>query len=135
MILDGSIRPAAIPAAPALPEKVLAAVRALRRDLAAQPFLAPDATRLRDLGLDPRALAAAERAGLLLRLSEQIVLAPGADAEAARLLAGLPDPFSAAQAREVLRTTRRVAIPLLQHLDRTGVTERLTDDRRRLSSR
>ena len=135
VILDGSIRPAAIPAAPALPEKVLAAVRALRRDLAAQPFLAPDATRLRDLGLDPRALAAAERAGLLLRLSEQIVLAPGADAEAARLLAGLPDPFSAAQAREVLRTTRRVAIPLLQHLDRTGVTERLTDDRRRLSSR
>ncbi len=134
-ILDGSIRPAATAAARALPEKVLAAVRALRQDLAAQPFLAPDATRLRDLGLDPRALAAAERAGLLLRLSEQIVLAPGADAQAARLLAGLPAPFSAAQAREVLRTTRRVAIPLLQYLDRTGVTERLTDDRRRLSGR
>ena len=134
-ILDGSIRPAATVGARALPEKVLAAVRALRQDLAAQPFLAPDATRLRDLGLDPRALAAAERAGLLLRLSEQIVLAPGADAQAARLLAGLPAPFSAAQAREVLRTTRRVAIPLLQYLDRTGVTERLTDDRRRLSGR
>ena len=134
-ILDGSIRPAAAAAGRALPEKVLAAVRALRQDLAAQPFLAPDATRLRDLGLDPRALAAAERAGLLLRLSEQIVLAPGADAQAARLLAGLPAPFSAAQAREVLRTTRRVAIPLLQYLDRTGVTERLTDDRRRLSGR
>ena len=134
-ILDGSIRPAATAGARALPEKVLAAVRALRQDLAAQPFLAPDATRLRDLGLDPRALAAAERAGLLLRLSEQIVLAPGADAQAARLLAGLPAPFSAAQAREVLRTTRRVAIPLLQYLDRTGVTERLTDDRRRLSGR
>ena len=134
-ILDGSIRPAVTAGARALPEKVLAAVRALRQDLAAQPFLAPDATRLRDLGLDPRALAAAERAGLLLRLSEQIVLAPGADAQAARLLAGLPAPFSAAQAREVLRTTRRVAIPLLQYLDRTGVTERLTDDRRRLSGR
>jgi selenocysteine-specific elongation factor len=134
-ILDGSIHLAATAAARALPEKVLAAVRALRQELAAQPFLAPDATRLRDLGLDPRALAAAERAGLLLRLSEQIVLAPGADAQAARLLAGLPAPFSAAQAREVLRTTRRVAIPLLQYLDRTGVTERLTDDRRRLSGR
>jgi selenocysteine-specific elongation factor len=134
-ILDGSIRPAAAAADRALPEKVLAAVRALRQDLAAQPFLAPDATRLRDLGLDPRALAAAERAGLLLRLSEQIVLAPGADAQAATLLAGLPAPFSAAQAREVLGTTRRVAIPLLQYLDRTGVTERLTDDRRRLSGR
>ncbi|HEY4854031.1 MAG TPA: SelB C-terminal domain-containing protein, partial [Streptosporangiaceae bacterium] len=77
----------------------------------------------------------AERAGLLLRISEQIVLAPGADAEAARLLAGLPVPFTAAQARQVLRTTRRVAIPLLQYLDRAGVTERLADDRRRLSDR
>ncbi len=134
-ILNGSIHPAATAAARALPEKVLAAVRALRQDLAAQPFLAPDAMRLRDLGLDSRALAAAERAGLLLRLSEQIVLAPGADAQAARLLARLPAPFSAAQAREVLRTTRRVAIPLLQYLDRTGVTERLADDRRRLSGR
>jgi selenocysteine-specific elongation factor len=63
------------------------------------------------------------------------VLAPGADAQAASLLAGLPAPFSAAQAREMLGTTRRVAIPLLQYLDRTGVTERLTDDRRRLSGR
>jgi selenocysteine-specific elongation factor len=134
-IMDGSIRPAATAAAPALPDQVLAAVRALRRDLTAQPFLAPDALRLRDLGLDPRALAAAQRAGLLLRLSEQIVLAPGADTEAARLLAALPEPFTVAQARQVLCTTRRVIIPLLQHLDRIGVTERLTDDRRRLSSR
>ena len=63
------------------------------------------------------------------------MLAPGADAEAARLLAGLPQPFTAAQARQVLGTTRRVAIPLLEYLDRTGVTERLADDRRRLSDR
>lgn len=133
-ILDGSIRPAATAAAPALPEKVLAAVRTLRQHLAAQPFAAPEAARLRDLGLDPRAVAAAERAGLLLRVSEQIVLAPGADTEAARRLADLPAPFTVAQARQVLCTTRRVAIPLLQYLDRTGVTERLTDDRRRLSA-
>ena len=99
----------------------------LRHDLATEPFLAPDAARLLDLGLDPRAVAAAERAGLLLRISEQIVLAPGADAEAARLLAGLPVPFTVAQARQVLRTTRRVAIPLLQYLDRTGVTESPSD--------
>jgi selenocysteine-specific elongation factor len=137
-VLDGSIRLAAPEAgrpARALPDQVLAAVRMLRRDLTAEPFLAPDAARLRDLGLDPRAVAAAERAGLLLRISEQIVLAPGADAEAARLLAGLPAPFTAAQARQVLGTTRRVAIPLLEYLDRAGVTERLTDDRRRLSDR
>ncbi len=134
-VVDGSIRLAATAAAPALPDRVLAAVRVLRRDLAAQPFAAPDAGRLRDLGLDPRAIAAAQRAGLLLRISDQIVLAPGADTEAARLLAILPAPFTAAQARQALSTTRRVAIPLLQYLDRTGITERLTDDRRRLSSR
>jgi selenocysteine-specific elongation factor len=134
---DGSILPAAAAASAGhgLPERVLAAIRELRRDLATEPFLAPDAARLHDLGLDSRAVAAAERAGLLLRISEQIVLAPGADAEAARLLAGLPVPFTAAQARQVLRTTRRVAIPLLQYLDRAGVTERLADDRRRLSDR
>ena len=135
-VRDGSILPAAAAAAGhGLPERVLAAIRELRHDLATEPFLAPDAARLHDLGLDSRAVAAAERAGLLLRISEQIVLAPGADAEAARLLAGLPVPFTAAQARQVLRTTRRVAIPLLQYLDRAGVTERLTDDRRRLSDR
>jgi selenocysteine-specific elongation factor len=135
VIRDGAVGRAATAAGPALPDQVRSAITALRRDLAAQPFLAPDATRLRELGLDPRAIAAAQRAGLLLRISEQIVLAPGADTEAARLLATLPAPFTAAQARETLHTTRRVALPLLQYLDRAGVTERLADDRRRLSGR
>ena len=48
------------------------------------------------------------------------------------VLAGLPQPFTAADARQALQTTRRVAIPLLEFLDRAGVTERLPDDRRRL---
>jgi selenocysteine-specific elongation factor len=111
---------------------LLAAVRELRADLAAGPFLAPEASRLRELGLGTRELAAAGRAGLLLRVSDQIVLAPGADEQAAAVLAGLPQPFTTAQARQALETTRRVAIPLLEYLDRAGVTERLPDDRRLL---
>jgi selenocysteine-specific elongation factor len=118
-----------------LPEGLLAAVRELRKDLAAAPFLAPDAGRLTELGLSPRELAAAGRAGLLLRVSEAIVLAPGADEQAAGILAGLPAPFTTAQARQALGTTRRVAIPLLEYLDRAGVTERLADDTRRLRPR
>jgi selenocysteine-specific elongation factor len=118
-----------------LPATVLAAVRVLLADLATAPFASPDADRLRHLGLDLRAIAAAERAGLLLRISDQIVLAPGADALAGRVLAGLPQPFTAAEARMALHTTRRVAIPLLEFLDRAGVTLRLPDDRRRLVSR
>ena len=115
-----------------LPPRVTAGVRAVLADLAGAPFMAPDAGRLRDLGLDPRAIAAAARAGLLLRLNEQIVLAPGAQAEAARVLATLPQPFTIAEARQALGTTRRVAIPLLEYLDRAGTTQRLPDDRRRV---
>ncbi len=115
---------------PALPDRVVTAVGLLRDDLAGQPFVAPEAARLRELGLDSRSLAAAARAGLLLRVADQIVLAPDADREAARILAGLPGPFTAAEARQVLRTTRRVAIPLLEYLDRRGLTRRLPDDRR-----
>ena len=111
---------------------VAAALKILLADLEAAPFASPDADRLRHLGLDLRAIAAAERAGLLLRVSDQIVLAPGADALAGRVLADLPQPFTAADARQALQTTRRVAIPLLEFLDRAGVTERLPDDRRRL---
>jgi selenocysteine-specific elongation factor len=60
------------------------------------------------------------------------VLAPGAEAEAARALAGLPQPFTTAEARQALGTSRRVAIPLLEYLDRAGITQRLPDDRRRM---
>jgi selenocysteine-specific elongation factor len=118
-----------------LPASVTAAVQVLLADLATAPFASPDADRLRHLGLDLRAIAAAERAGLLMRVSDQIVLAPGADALAGRVLAGLPQPFTAAEARQALQTTRRVAIPLLEFLDRAGVTQRLPDDRRLLVSR
>src|SRR5690348_14237947 len=133
---DGYLLPPGSPAArdtaPSLPPRIAAAVRAVLADLADAPFLAPDAGRLRDLGLDSRAIAAAARAGLLLRVTEQVVLAPGAQARAAQILAGLPQPFTTAEARQALGTTRRVAIPLLEYLDRAGITQRLPDDRRRL---
>jgi len=48
-------------------------------------------------------------------VADQVVLAPGRGPRAARILAGLPGPFTAAEARQVLHTTRRVAIPLLEY--------------------
>jgi selenocysteine-specific elongation factor len=124
------IKPAGQAAGPELPEHVLAAVRVLRADLEAAPFASPDADRLRKLGLDARGIAAAVRTGELMRISEQVVLAPGADVAAAAVLAGIEQPFTAAQARQALDTTRRTAIPLLEYLDAAGVTERQADDRR-----
>jgi selenocysteine-specific elongation factor len=128
----GAVQIGAPPTMPGtqLPEAVLAAIRVLRADLAAAPFVSPDAGRLRKLGLDARSIAAAVQAGELMRISEQVVLAPGADAAAAAILAALAQPFTAAQAREALSTTRRTAIPLLEFLDSAGLTERLADDRR-----
>jgi len=114
----------------ALPEAALAAVRVLRADLDAAPFVSPDANRLRKLGLDAGGIAAAVSAGELMRIGEHVVLAPGADVAAVRILAGLPQPFTAAQARQALGTTRRTVIPLLEFLDAAGLTERLPDDRR-----
>jgi selenocysteine-specific elongation factor len=115
---------------PQLPPQVAAAVQALLDGLAGDPFRAPEAGHLRELGLDVRALAAGERAGLLWRLPGNVVLAAGAAQRAAQILARLPQPFTAADARHALHTTRRVVIPLLEWLDRAGVTRRLADDRR-----
>jgi selenocysteine-specific elongation factor len=124
------IKPSGSLNGPDLPEPVQAAVRILRADLETSPFLSPDADRLRKLGLDTRSIAAAVRAGELMRISDQVVLAPGADEAAARILAGIEQPFTAAEARQALDTTRRTAIPLLEYLDSAGITERLPDDRR-----
>ena len=42
----------------------------------------------------------------------------------------LPQPFTTSEARVRLGTSRRVVLPLLEHLDRAGLTRRLPDDRR-----
>jgi selenocysteine-specific elongation factor len=115
-----------------LPPKIASGVQSILDALADDPFAAPDTERLRALGLDARALATAARVGLLLRIADLIVLAPGADKEAARLLAALEQPFTTSRARQALHTSRRVAIPLLEYLDRARVTERLPGDLRRI---
>jgi selenocysteine-specific elongation factor len=117
-----------------LPAPVAEAVRCLRADLRKQPFRAPEADRLAELGLTARPLAAAVRAGALLKIADGIVLLPGADTEAVRVLAALPQPFTVSEARRALDTSRRVAIPLLEHLDRRGLTVRAEDARRRVTS-
>jgi selenocysteine-specific elongation factor len=116
----------------ATPHEWASALRALRDVLDADPFAAPETGRLRDLGLDVAAQARLHRDGHLLRLAENVVLLPGADDQAVERLRALPQPFTTSQARQCLATTRRVALPLLAHLDRTRRTVRLPDDTRRL---
>ncbi|WP_319461280.1 SelB C-terminal domain-containing protein, partial [Micromonospora sp. RTP1Z1] len=114
----------------ALPEPVARAVDRVRAEYGDRPFQAPETHRLGDLGLGPREIGAAVRAGVLLRVAENVVLLPGALDDAVRVLARLPQPFTLSAARQALDTTRRVAVPLLELLDRRGATRRLPDDAR-----
>ncbi|WCN78712.1 selenocysteine-specific translation elongation factor [Micromonospora sp. LH3U1] len=116
--------------ADALPEPVARAVQRVRAEYGDRPFRAPEADHLVDLGLGPREIGAAVRAGALLRLADNVVLLPDALDDAVRVLAGLPQPFTLSAARQALDTTRRVAVPLLELLDRRGATRRLPDDAR-----
>ncbi|WP_226986037.1 SelB C-terminal domain-containing protein [Brachybacterium sp. FME24] len=97
----------------------------LEERLRGAPFRAPEADDLSVLHLGARELAAADRQGRLLRLDDGVILLPTAPALAMRELAQLPSPFTTSDARQALGTTRRVAIPLLEHLDARGWTRRL----------
>jgi len=105
-------------------------VAELEARLTSDPFHAPEADELVALGLGVRELAAAERRGRVLRLRDGVVLLPTAPALAMRTLAALPQPFTTSQARQALGTTRRVAIPLLEHLDGRGWTRRIDEGHR-----
>jgi selenocysteine-specific elongation factor len=94
------------------------------------PFTAPETHALASAGLGVKQLAAAVRSGLLVQLAPNVVLRAGAPDEAAGVLGALPQPFTLSEARQALGTSRRVAVPLLELLDRRGVTHRLPDDRR-----
>ena len=101
------------------------AIAALEQHLGEEPFASPSADHLTALGLGPEELAAAARLGRVLRLPGEVILLPTAPALAMRELARLPQPFTTSQARQALGTSRRIAIPLLEHLDARGWTRRL----------
>ncbi len=118
---DGRVRDAAAPVGLGAAEP---AVAELERRLRERPFGAPEAEDLSALRLGPKELAAAAKQGRLLRLADGVVLLPTAPALAMRELSRLPQPFTTSAARQALGTTRRVAIPLLEHLDSRGWTRR-----------
>jgi selenocysteine-specific elongation factor len=118
-----------------LPGQVRAALDAVRADLTSAPFAAPDAARLAELGLGPRELAALVRSGELISIGEGVVLLPDAPDRAVERLRSLGPSFTLSEARQALGTTRRVAVPLLEYLARSGRTIRVDERTHRLSGR
>ena len=128
---DGRVQPArprpprsAVPRTPCAPSS---------SGCASSPFAAPERDELAALRLGhARARRGGRRPGGCCARRADIVLLPGAVDEAVRLLAALPQPFTASAARQALGTTRRVVIPLLEHLDELGRTERVDGTTRRV---
>ncbi|MFR9803990.1 SelB C-terminal domain-containing protein [Pseudonocardia sp. RS010] len=125
VLRDGRVR---LDRAHALPAPVREALATLRRDLAGAPFAAPDADRLAELGLGTKELAALVRAGELVELARGVVLLPDGPDRAVEVLRTIGPVFTLSEARQALGTSRRVAVPLLELLGRTGRTRR-PDDR------
>jgi selenocysteine-specific elongation factor len=70
-----------------------------------------------------------------VKIADGIVLPPASVERAGEVLRGIPQPFTLSAARQALDTTRRVAVPLLELLDRRGVTVRDAHDRRTVADR
>jgi len=111
------------------------AVEALERRLADSGFTVPAEDDLAALGLTAAGIAAAVRAGRLVRLAPDVVLLSGTVGRAVTVLAGLPQPFTVSEARQALGTTRKVIVPLLEHLAMRGRTRRTEDGRHLVTGR
>ena len=116
----------------ALPPEVEDVLDQVLQRLDADPFDAPAVPELAAAGLSEKFLGVATRDGRLIRIAAGIYLRPVALDEAVRRLDELDQPFTMAQAREALGTTRRVALPLLELLDKSGRTVRVDSQLRRM---
>ena len=133
VIRDGVVVPADAP--DTLAPKVRDALSALEKRLSGTGFVVPSEDELAALGLRATEISAAVRAGRLLRLAPDVVLLPDTLAHAVGVLAVLTQPFTAGEAREALGTSRKVIVPMLEHLARQGVTRRDADGRHSVPAR
>jgi selenocysteine-specific elongation factor len=93
----------------------------------------PTVRDLQDQGFARELVQACVVTGRLARVSDDLVVTPAflARAEAVvRAEASDPGGITVSRFREALGTTRRYAVPLLEHFDRQGVTRRQGDVRR-----
>jgi selenocysteine-specific elongation factor len=117
-----------------LPSEVEQALTHVLERLAVHPFDAPELPELAAVGLEDKYLAAATRQGRLVRIAAGVYLRPDAIDMAVRRLTELAQPFAVTDARQALVTSRRVAVPLLEWLDRAGLTHRVDARLRRVRS-
>jgi selenocysteine-specific elongation factor len=103
-------------------------VERLVRAVAAGEPSPPTVPELVRAGTPPEVIDAAARAGMLVRVSPELVFTPGFVARARAVIAEAGGAGVTVSAfRERLGTSRKYALPLLEHFDRQGVTRRSGD--------
>ncbi len=122
---------------PALPPNLQASGRRIRDALAAKPFEPPSKKELAHDALGQQALRFLRETGEVVELSDELVLQRDAFHQMKEVVAEFiraHGPSTVSDLRQKLGTTRRVIMPLLERLDRDGVTLR-EGDRRTLRQR
>jgi selenocysteine-specific elongation factor len=106
-------------------EDVAALVAAISGEHEAVP---PDVKALVARGFGRDVIEAASRAGIVVRIAADLVVTPAfVDRAVAFVQARADTGVTVSAVREALGTSRKFAVPLLEHLDRTGVTRRSGD--------
>jgi selenocysteine-specific elongation factor len=84
----------------------------------------PTVQELVTSGISREVIDAADREGVVVRVSADLVITPALAARAEALARGAAGGITVSAFRESLGTTRRYAVPMLEWLDRRGVTRR-----------
>ena len=115
-----------------LPDPLRAAGETLRRALAAQPLEPPSRKELAPDVASQRALKFLIESGEVVEITGELVLSAVALAQATaqvKAFVSRHGPATVSELRQALGSSRRVVVPLLEHLDRTFVTVRHGDKR------
>jgi selenocysteine-specific elongation factor len=118
---------------PELTEAQQAALGRVLRRLSDQPLSPPRASELGAIGLDAEVRRYIEEQGLAIPVGPDLLMLPGAVDEATDKLRALLETrgsATVAEARDVLGSSRKTMVPLLEYFDAAGLTLRDGDLRR-----
>ncbi len=115
-----------------LPPKLEAAGAKIRAALVAKPFDPPSVKELAPDAIAQQALRFLREAGEVVEISAEVVLSSEALAKARTAVVDFirtRGPASISDLRQMLGSSRRVVVPLMERLDREKVTRRVGDKR------
>lgn len=117
---------------PALPAQLQAAGTKLRSTLEARPFDPPSRKQLAPDQVSQQALRFFIATGEVVEINTEVVITVENVRQATRLICKFlreHGPATVSEIRQILGSSRRIIIPLLERLDREGVTLRRDDKR------